>query len=69
MISEESVVINRCCESHKDRIGAYRLLNNDNWCVGDVVEAMASACSASEGPPDLPSICPMKAAPLGCFIN
>ena len=38
-------MINRCCESHKDRIGAYRLLNNDNWCVGDVVEAMASACS------------------------
>ena len=45
MIENESVVINRCCESHKDRIAAYRLLNNDSWCVGDVVEAMASACS------------------------
>lgn len=37
--------MNRCCASHKDLIAAYRLLNNDNWCVKEVVEAMSSACS------------------------
>lgn len=43
----ESVVINRCCADHKERIGAYRLLNNDSWSVEDVVGAMSSACSES----------------------
>lgn len=45
MINSQSCVINRCCGSHKDLIGAYRLLNNESWCVEDVVNAMASACS------------------------
>ena len=45
MANSQSCVINRCCGSHKDLIAAYRLLNNDNWSVADVVKAMSSACS------------------------
>ncbi|MBR6981448.1 MAG: hypothetical protein IKH88_16660, partial [Prevotella sp.] len=31
MINSQSCVINRCCESHKDLIAAYRLMRNDSW--------------------------------------
>ena len=45
MVKNQTCVINRCCKSHKERIGAYRLLDNDSWGVGDVVGTMASVCS------------------------
>lgn len=45
MVEKQTCVINRCCEDHKERMGAYRLLNNDSWSVDDVVNAMSSACS------------------------
>ena len=45
MVKNQTCVINRCCKSHKERIGAYRLLDNDSWGVEDVVGNMASVCS------------------------
>ena len=40
-------MINRCCESHKDLIAAYRLMRNDSWCADDVVRAMSQACASN----------------------
>lgn len=45
MVEKNSSVINFCCESHAERIAAYRLINNCRLVMEDVVNAIASECS------------------------
>lgn len=38
------VTINRCCPTHKERIGAYRMLNNPQCCESALSEALFRSC-------------------------
>ena len=42
-----TVTINRCCSTHKDRIGAYRMLNNPQCSESDLSKALYTSCHAN----------------------
>lgn len=46
MVEKNSAVINSCCESHAERIAAYRLMNNPRLVINDMTAALSSACSS-----------------------
>ena len=45
MVEKNSSIINSCCESHAERVGAYRLLGNPKLVVEDMVGCLSRSCS------------------------
>ena len=45
MVEKNSSVINFCCESHAERVAAYRLVNNPKLVMEEMVTAVAKECS------------------------
>lgn len=45
MVEKNSSVINYCCESHAERIAAYRLINNSRLVMEDLASSVAKECS------------------------
>ena len=46
MVEKNSSVINSFCESHAERIAAYRLLSNSRLVINDMVETLSKDCSS-----------------------
>ena len=45
MVEKNSSVINFCCDTHAERVAAYRLINNPRLVMEEMVSAVASECS------------------------
>ena len=45
MVEKNSSVINICCESHTERIAAYRLINNPRLVMEDMIASISKECS------------------------
>ena len=46
MVEKNSAVINSCCESHAERVAAYRLVGNHRLLINDMTDALSKACSS-----------------------
>lgn len=44
MVARESVVINRCFSNKTDKVGAYRMINNQKWDIDPLIKRLHENC-------------------------